>query len=728
MRKSFLPIVLLLVLLTVPMNTGQALGADQPWVEIFEGKIKIGESLKVGDYQVELTLSKDHSPYIMVYQGEAIRALERAEFGEVIEVDNLRIVPGSFDGERIFLVVQYIPKVYREIAPKVGESYTVDGYTFEVLNITKEALTLKIGSSEHTIKDSAYTIHDRLVLGYLGGKLRVYLIDVNVERIPQVEYEIHYTFDEITVKAGEALEVPIEVTNNGNEDIRLPLRILSKPLNWDVRLIDAQEGYEVSEITLKASEKRYLNLAIDIPEEAGGSNVVKFSIGEELGEVKVFVQKVEKIDVKPSILFIECEAGEKVGFPVVITNYGSDKVVNVQVLEKPEGWDAYFILNGVRVRSFLLPSSASQELSLIVEIPRNAELGSHTVKVAIDNESYSFNMFVYKTYRGEKATLSLTVIDDEGSPVSRAKVYVNRTVYFTETTGRLRMELEPGKYRLTVEKEGYSNTTEEVELLDGEEKSLTITLQKAPYYFRVEMDTNTLSVSFDYQPVYEIKLINSGKEDDEYRLSLAGLPGDWAYSFLRDPQSNIGVNSISVDSGESRSIWLRILPSFNAQPGTYHAKLIAESSSGIRFEKELEIELIGNYELDVSLMNYLLSLQAGKDSTTTIMLRNHGSAPITNINFEINAPEGWKVDISPERITKLDRGEYQEVKLVIQVPETTPAGEYRVAIKVKSDQTEWEDSVRVRVKQSSSSAYLGILILAAAFGAVVLMMRRIGRR
>ncbi|MBO8174544.1 MAG: carboxypeptidase regulatory-like domain-containing protein [Thermococcus sp.] len=719
---SMLTVSLLLLSLVPPITA-------QPWVEVFQGKIKVGESLQVGDYQIKLTLSKDYLPYIIIYQGNDIKALQMVKFGGIIEVDNLRIIPGSFDGEQLFLIIQYQPQLSQEIIPKVGQSYTVDGYTFEVLNMTNENITIKLGSMEYVIKNGSYDVYDKLALEYLDGKLLVYVADITVEKTPELEYEIHYTFDAITAKAGDSVDIPIEVINKGNDDITLPLKIISKPLNWDVKLADAQKGYEVSEITLKAGEVRYLNLAVTLPEDASGTGIIKFSIGKELGEVKIYVQQREEIDVKLSILSIESEAGEKVAFPIMLTNYGSDKVVNVQVVEKPKDWDAYFILNGVRIRSFLLPSATPQELSLIVEIPRNAELGTHTIRVAINNNSYSFSVFVYKTYKGEKATLSLSVVDDEGNPVPKAKVCINETTtYFTDTAGQLKTELDPGKYIITIEKKGYSNASKEIELLDGEEKSITMALQRAPYYFNVEMDTDTLSVSFEYQLPYEIRIVNLGKNDDEYKLSLVGLPNEWAYRFLRDPQSNVEVSSISINSGQSKSVWLKIIPSYNAQPGTYHAKLIVESSSGIKFEKELEIELIGNYELDVNLMNYQLSVQAGKEVSTRIILSNPGTAPITNINFDIKAPDGWEVTVSPERIAKLDRGGYQEVTLTIKVPDTTPAGEYRVTITVKSDQTEWEDSIRVRVRQSSSSAYLGILILILTFGAVIFMMRRIGRR
>lgn len=62
------------------------------------------------------------------------------------------------------------------------------------------------------------------------------------------------------------------------------------------------------------------------------------------------------------------------------------------------------------------------------------------------------------------------------------------------------------------------------------------------------------------------------------------------------------------------------------------------------------------------------------------------------------------------------------------MPEGTPAGDYRVQITVKADQAEWQDTLRVVVRQRSTSTYIGVLILIISFALVLFMMRRIGRR
>lgn len=726
-------IVSLLLLSLIPLITAQ------PWIEVFQGKIKVGESLQVGDYQIKLTLSKDNSPYIIIYQGNDIKTLQMVKFGGVIEFDNLRIIPGSFDGEQLFLIIQYQPQLSQEIIPKVGKSYTVDGYTFEVLNITNENIVIRIGSMEYIIKNGSYDVYDKLALEYLDGKLLVYVADITVEKTPQLEYEIHYTFDAITAKAGDSVDIPIEVINKGNNDITLPLKIISKPLNWDVKLVDAQKGYEVSEITLKAGEVRYLNLAVTLPEDASGTGIIKFSIGEELGEVKISVQQKEEIEVKLSILSIESEAGEKVAFPIMLTNYGSDKIVNVQVLEKPKNWNAYFILSGVRVRSFLLPSATPQELSLIVEIPRNAELGNHIIKVAINNESHSFSVFIYKTYEGQPGKLMITVKDEEGNPVKKAKIHIDNKTVITDNYGKSEIELKAGSYRITVEKDGYEKAEKEIQLEDGEEKNVEIEITRLPYYFTVEGEGDTVTLTTGSIGTYTLTIKNLGKEDDIYTLSVLGLPPEWSYGFY---YAQSPVRSVKVNAGESEDVILRIVPPFNAQPGDYNITVAVKSSSGLERKLPLVVKLIGEYRFEMYPETPMIGIKAGKEGVAYISLENTGTAPITNIKFEVSAPQGWEVRVVPQVVPELKSpyiekegirvigvsSERTRITVTVKVPETTPAGTYQITITGKGDQAQASTQITVRVTQSSKSAYLGIMILILTFGAVIWMMRRVGRR
>jgi len=72
MKKAVFALIVLLLASTIPFST------SHPWVEIFEGKVKIGETLIVGDYQIKITQGYTNNlqvpePYAIIYKDEQIK-------------------------------------------------------------------------------------------------------------------------------------------------------------------------------------------------------------------------------------------------------------------------------------------------------------------------------------------------------------------------------------------------------------------------------------------------------------------------------------------------------------------------------------------------------------------------------------------------------------------------------------------------------------------------------
>ena len=56
------------------------------------------------------------------------------------------------------------------------------------------------------------------------------------------------------------------------------------------------------------------------------------------------------------------------------------------------------------------------------------------------------------------------------------------------------------------------------------------------------------------------------------------------------------------------------------------------------------------------------------------------------------------------------------------------ASEYKISVKVKSDQTEKSDDFRITVREQSLVAVFGIALLALVIGGVYYMIRKYSRR
>ncbi|AAL81375.1 hypothetical protein PF1251 [Pyrococcus furiosus DSM 3638] len=404
----------------------------------------------------------------------------------------------------------------------------------------------------------------------------------------------------------------------------------------------------------------------------------------------------------------------------------------------PEGWDAHSLYMGSRVSMIHLSEEDSKTLEISLDVPRGADLGRYEIPVtlSISGNEYSetkvvtFFVNIYKTYKGENATLNILIIDEEGNPVPKAKVIVGDKEMGTDSSGKAEISIKPGEYEIYVEKEGYEKASKKVEVEDGEVKDVKIILSRKPYYFAVDTESDVYSILLGTpNPPFLITIENLGKNSDEYRLSVRGLPENWNAMFTLSPDSNLEVNKVEVDPGQSKNVYLSVYPSLNALPGDYNLTIIVESiSSGTKEEIPITVHLIGTYEMYVNLMNYRLSITAGEEKTTEIEVVNYGNAPVTNVKIEVSAPQGWKVEVDPDSAPMVAPKDRFTSTLKVKVPEGTPAGEYRVTIKVTSDQQEWQDTLRVVVRQRSTSAYIGLALLIVAFLVVIIMIRRVGRR
>ncbi|MDK2854014.1 MAG: hypothetical protein PWQ92_908 [Thermococcaceae archaeon] len=630
MKKKAFIIVFLFLLSNYPLINAQ------PWVTVFEDRVKIGETIIVGDYKIDVTLEKNEmKPYAIIYEDEEIKKVVGQ--GNLTEIGNMRIVLGSYNAEYedVFVALQYKLPLTKEIAPKNGASFEVGDYSLKVIDSGKESVLLSINGDEIEVRAKSVRVYDKLALEYTGDVLRVYYANVEIDRERRKDYEVYYPFKGLKVKAGDEVRIPITVYNNGNKKLNLQLKILSKPLGWDVRVLDESGKYGVNEIALNAKASAVLTLFIKIPEDVSGTKGIRFAVGEEMGEITLDVVKNAGIDVVIPMLGVETEAGQSVTFPIIIKNRGEEKAVKLEVTEKPTGWNAYFLMGNQRVKSFLL--EGEQEITLFVEAPRNAELGEHKIGFSINGIEKNVSVFIYKTYKGEPAKIVVTAKDEEGNFVQGAKISTGNKTAFTDGYGRAKIELKPGEYKIFVEKEGYELVEKEVSVEDGEEKTLEITLTKLPYYFELEGSGDTVAIAAGSIGRYAVIIKNLGKEEDWYSLSAFDVPEGWSAEFY---YAESPIRKITISPGESKEVALRIVPPYNAQPGEYNLIIAVKSSSGLEKRINLLVKLIGEYKFEMYPETPMVNIKAGKDGIAYLSLENIGTAPITNIKFEVSAPQG----------------------------------------------------------------------------------------
>jgi uncharacterized membrane protein len=126
---------------------------------------------------------------------------------------------------------------------------------------------------------------------------------------------------------------------------------------------------------------------------------------------------------------------------------------------------------------------------------------------------------------------------------------------------------------------------------------------------------------------------------------------------------------------------------------------------------------------------YRYEVNKGDAVTFPVTITNGGDAgPLTNVKIDVEAPEGWTAEISPKTIASIQPKEKQSISVRITPPANIVASEYKVTVKVTSDQTGKSDEFHILIKEQSFVAVFGVLVLGLVIGGVYYMFRKYKRR
>lgn len=127
--------------------------------------------------------------------------------------------------------------------------------------------------------------------------------------------------------------------------------------------------------------------------------------------------------------------------------------------------------------------------------------------------------------------------------------------------------------------------------------------------------------------------------------------------------------------------------------------------------------------IDVSALSLFSEIEVGEKVRTELRVRNTGTRSLDNVVLSSEAPSGWKVFFSPEKIARLDLRQEVTVQMSIEPPESVVVGDYEIRVKPESfafnRRVSAEDKVfRVSVKQKSSPLLISVFVLALLVGVV----------
>ena len=433
------------------------------------------------------------------------------------------------------------------------------------------------------------------------------------------------------------------------------------------------------------------------------------------------------------------EAGDTAVFELMLVNHGKTATYNLRYWTYGEAkrWDIKFEDGEKEVYKVLLPEGGSKTVTLAVDTTGDENVGEYPIHVDIGDGHSTLYVKITKMHKGEKGTLELTVVDKEGEKVKGATVSVHKKAdgarvdqMMTTAEGEVSIALPKGTYKVTIEKAGYkSEEKKDVKIRIGRTTDLgIIPLGKELFFAEVAVKSPSKTVMIGKNPIYEIELKNIGKCDDTYRLTLQGLPDKWYSRYKEGATGTDEISELFIKSGEAKALYLEFVPPHDVEIGVHNFTSIIESSTR-SYEQNLTLKLRGSYDLHLYSSRYKYEVYKGDTVSFDVNVLNAGQGgSLTNISLEISAPEGWSADIEPESVASLRPGDRRTFNIKLLPPRDIVASEYKVNVKVTSDQIVKEDDFRIVVKEKSNILLYGVALLAAVIMGLWYMFRKYGRR
>jgi len=430
------------------------------------------------------------------------------------------------------------------------------------------------------------------------------------------------------------------------------------------------------------------------------------------------------------------EAGETFEYTLNITNKtGCDETYDLSVIQKPKEWEVRFVDKEKCINKIFVPRDHSLSLTVEVETTGDSDIGNKVVTVSVGDKTLRLYITITETHKGEKGILTLTVVDEEGDPIKGAEieVYSDENIVeqgMTTSEGKIQLELAKGEYTAKIEKEGYYvEDIEKFKINMGKTTDIGIVILKSkPYAASISVDMPSKTVLLGENPVYAIKIENVGKNNDTYSLDVKDLPEKWDYKYKTSLETKEAISQIYINSGETKTIYLEIIPPYDIKTGEYSFKYIIKSSVE-EYEEELSVEFKGEYKMSLTSPKLAYKMSQGETVEIELKVTNTGNAgSLTNILLEIEAAEGWTALVDPEKVSSLKIGESETFVIKITPPGDIVPSDYEITVKVKSDQLEESEEYRITIEKESKTAIYGITIIVAAVAVLLLMFKKYGRR
>jgi uncharacterized membrane protein len=226
---------------------------------------------------------------------------------------------------------------------------------------------------------------------------------------------------------------------------------------------------------------------------------------------------------------------------------------------------------------------------------------------------------------------------------------------------------------------------------------------------------------------FNLELSNNTPEEATFSFDASG-PEGWQVSAR--PSGQTTAATVSVAGGSSSTITVDADPPDDVPAGQYEVTVAVNGTGGRSAQIPLQVEITGSFSMSLTTPDQRLNAEAvaGRASTITLLVVNDGTAPLTDVSLSSSPPTDWEITFEPENVAQVAPGANARVQATITPAGDAVAGDYVLTITANSADVSESVDIRTTVKTSSFWGLIGILLILAAFGGLVYVFRRYGRR
>jgi uncharacterized membrane protein len=364
------------------------------------------------------------------------------------------------------------------------------------------------------------------------------------------------------------------------------------------------------------------------------------------------------------------------------------------------------------------PSSDSQSSSegtkLACDVPGQYALGGDTVSFPI----------AIKNCNDEDKTYTLSSSSESGWDTGF--IYSNKEIYKIFVPKGQTKTIE-----LMVETSASSQIGEKKVTVNVDDVSLDLYVYITSVNQTTEVSSTVSSKisSIGEKIQYELVIKNIQANENVYGLSVDGLMDNWYYRFKESSTSTSEMAEAVLPGNSEKKIILEIVPPYSVSEGDYNFTAKVKSSDGIAIEKALTLKLKSSVEMSTTSSKLAYDASPGQAFDIDLYVSNDGTGgTLTNVDLEIDVPDGWLISTYPEMVNSIKAGESSKFTINVQPPGNIVASDYEVNVNVKSDQAEEEKTYRITIKTVSYIPYIGGGLILLVLAGLILMYRKYGRR